>query len=83
MFSLVDDDCLNVNSEDLVLESIIKWIDYVKCKPCGMLMADSNTSETQPFEAHKNDICDTEKSKTKQNLYLIFKHILHKISVAE
>ncbi|XP_059155104.1 kelch-like protein 40 [Physella acuta] len=28
LFSLIDDDSLNVNSEDLVLESIIKWVLY-------------------------------------------------------
>ncbi|XP_059155096.1 uncharacterized protein LOC131940459 [Physella acuta] len=33
LYSLVDDDTLNVNSEDLVLESIVNWVSYVNIKP--------------------------------------------------
>ncbi|XP_059155102.1 gigaxonin-like [Physella acuta] len=46
LFTIVADDCLNVKSEDLVLESIIKWVSYIKRKPEEMENIDHRDSET-------------------------------------
>ncbi|XP_059155111.1 uncharacterized protein LOC131940468 [Physella acuta] len=65
LFSFVDDDRLKVKSEDLVLESIINWVSYVKQKPPNLEDSDSETNNTQVTAIEETDEIQNYKSQEK------------------